>query len=274
MTGKEVFMYIGQPYSSVTGLYYFGARYYDPTIGRFITEDSYEGDDNDPMTLNRYIYGRDNPERYSDPNGHMFVVSTGGGGAVSPTCTADPAACTSVTSSTSSETSVVYADMYYTTYQKVLTTTTTTCFEGYCTSSTATGMTVWSVMNPSEALGTVVESGWPTAIGQCFQGVCGAATVAGGASLVAVGSGYAAGGAIAAGTATTSVSFFTGGVVLIGGIAFSAGFSIGYVIRHGTSSTPQGAWDAFVTPLSYLASLLEPHPEPPEPSIYGSYIVR
>ena len=29
MTGKEEFMYIGQPYSSVTGLYYFGARYYD-----------------------------------------------------------------------------------------------------------------------------------------------------------------------------------------------------------------------------------------------------
>jgi RHS repeat-associated protein len=93
MTGKEVFMYTGQPYSSVTGLYYFGARYYDPTIGRFITEDSYEGDDNDPMTLNRYIYGRDNPERYSDPNGHWYVVSTGGGGAVSPTCTGSPDAC-------------------------------------------------------------------------------------------------------------------------------------------------------------------------------------
>ena len=25
----------------------------------------------DPMTLDRYIYGRDNPERYTDPNGHM-----------------------------------------------------------------------------------------------------------------------------------------------------------------------------------------------------------
>ena len=92
MTGKEVFMYIGQPYSSVTGLYYFGARYYDPTIGRFITEDSYGGDDNDPMTLNRYIYGRDNPERYVDPNGHMLLVAEGGGGSAPP-CNGSPDAC-------------------------------------------------------------------------------------------------------------------------------------------------------------------------------------
>jgi len=55
--------HVGEPGSSVTGLYYFGARYYDPTIGRFITEDSYEGDDNDPMSLNMYMHGRDNPER-------------------------------------------------------------------------------------------------------------------------------------------------------------------------------------------------------------------
>ena len=26
------------------------------------------------MTLNRYAYGRDNPERYTDPNGPKFLV--------------------------------------------------------------------------------------------------------------------------------------------------------------------------------------------------------
>jgi RHS repeat-associated protein len=51
MTGKEVFMYIGQPYSSVTGLYYFGARFYDEATGRFITEDSNTGTQDDPMSL-------------------------------------------------------------------------------------------------------------------------------------------------------------------------------------------------------------------------------
>jgi len=60
-------------------LYYLLARYYDSTIGRFITEDSFAGDENDPMTLNRYIYARDNPERYTDPNGRMFVVETDSG---------------------------------------------------------------------------------------------------------------------------------------------------------------------------------------------------
>jgi len=73
-----VFMYTGKMYDSATGLYYLMARYYDPSTGRFVTEDSYAGDDNDPMTLNRYVYGRDNPERYTDPTGHMFVVETDG----------------------------------------------------------------------------------------------------------------------------------------------------------------------------------------------------
>ncbi|HYA55283.1 MAG TPA: RHS repeat-associated core domain-containing protein, partial [Nitrososphaerales archaeon] len=125
------------------------ARYYDPTIGRFITEDSYGGDDNDPMTLNRYIYGRDNPERYVDPNGHRPLTPNDLGPDLQSMCAADPAACTSVTSSTSSTTSVVSADQYYTTYQKMVTTTTTTCFEGYCTSKTATnGIATWTSMNP------------------------------------------------------------------------------------------------------------------------------
>jgi RHS repeat-associated protein len=72
VNGKEVFMYAGEPYDSVTGLYLFGARYYDPTIGRFIAEDSYGGDDDDPTTLNKYVYAGDNPERYTDPTGHFY----------------------------------------------------------------------------------------------------------------------------------------------------------------------------------------------------------
>ncbi|HEV2225634.1 MAG TPA: RHS repeat-associated core domain-containing protein, partial [Nitrososphaerales archaeon] len=73
VSGKEVFMYTGKPQDSATGLYYFGARYYDPTTGRFVTQDSYAGHMNDPMSLNRYIYARDNPERYVDPTGQMYA---------------------------------------------------------------------------------------------------------------------------------------------------------------------------------------------------------
>jgi RHS repeat-associated protein len=65
-------MYTGKPYDSATSLYYYGARYYDQTTGRFITQDSHRGNLNDPQSLNRYIYGRDNPEKYIDTNGHMY----------------------------------------------------------------------------------------------------------------------------------------------------------------------------------------------------------
>jgi RHS repeat-associated protein len=53
-----------------TGLYYYGARYYDPSISRFITEDSpqYSNNIQDPLSLNRYIYVKNNPETINDPS--------------------------------------------------------------------------------------------------------------------------------------------------------------------------------------------------------------
>ncbi len=53
-----------------TGLYYYGARYYDPTIGRFISADTIVPNPNDPQSLNRYSYCLNNPLRYIDPSGH------------------------------------------------------------------------------------------------------------------------------------------------------------------------------------------------------------
>jgi RHS repeat-associated protein len=80
MTGSETFKYTGKMYDGVTGLYYFNARWYDPSTGRFVTQDSYTGSQNDPMTLNRYVYARDDPERYVDPTGHgMHIMITDGG---------------------------------------------------------------------------------------------------------------------------------------------------------------------------------------------------
>jgi RHS repeat-associated protein len=102
MAGKEVFMYTGKVYNSATGLYYLLARYYDPTIGRFVTEDSYAGDDSDPMTLNRYIYGRDNPERYSDSTGRSFeffideLLYGGGLGSFHSSLSDVPPSCTQI----------------------------------------------------------------------------------------------------------------------------------------------------------------------------------
>ncbi|MDD4910207.1 MAG: SpvB/TcaC N-terminal domain-containing protein [Candidatus Omnitrophica bacterium] len=53
-----------------SGLYYYGARYYDPTIGRFTQADTIVQDSYNPQTLNRYSYCNNNPINLVDPTGH------------------------------------------------------------------------------------------------------------------------------------------------------------------------------------------------------------
>ncbi|MFH1381390.1 MAG: RHS repeat-associated core domain-containing protein [Chloroflexota bacterium] len=60
-----------------TGLYYYGARYYDPTIGRFISPDTIVQKPTNPQTLNRYSYVINNPLRYRDPSGNKILFNTG-----------------------------------------------------------------------------------------------------------------------------------------------------------------------------------------------------
>jgi|GEM_PF-1196244 len=62
--------YAGQMYDSESGLYYLRARYYDPRVGRFISEDTNKGDINNPSSLNLYTYCYNNPLKYVDPSGH------------------------------------------------------------------------------------------------------------------------------------------------------------------------------------------------------------
>jgi RHS repeat-associated protein len=56
-----------------TGLYYYGSRYYDPGIGRFISADTIVSNPADPQSLNRYSYCLNNPLKLIDPSGHMPV---------------------------------------------------------------------------------------------------------------------------------------------------------------------------------------------------------
>ena len=46
---------------------------YDPLIGRFISPDSIVPDWYDPQSLNRYSYCRNNPLKYTDPDGNFAV---------------------------------------------------------------------------------------------------------------------------------------------------------------------------------------------------------
>jgi RHS repeat-associated protein len=56
-----------------TGLYYYNARYYDPTIGRFISPDTVIQSFANPQCFNRYSYCLNNPLKYIDPSGNKSV---------------------------------------------------------------------------------------------------------------------------------------------------------------------------------------------------------
>jgi len=60
-------------YDSTTGLYKFGIRYYDPTLGRWTQQDPLGGSLFDPSTGNRYIYADDDPTNLTDPHGSISV---------------------------------------------------------------------------------------------------------------------------------------------------------------------------------------------------------
>mgnify|MGYP006286640597 CR=1 FL=1 len=69
------YKFTGQKEVASIGLYYYGARYYDPSAGRFITEDTYRGELNNPQSQNLYVYVMNNPLKYVDPSGHRVTLT-------------------------------------------------------------------------------------------------------------------------------------------------------------------------------------------------------
>jgi RHS repeat-associated protein len=65
--------FAGKPYDSATGLSYMGARYYQPSIGRFMAIDPRGFDDKNVHSFNRYAYANNNPYKYVDPDGHSPI---------------------------------------------------------------------------------------------------------------------------------------------------------------------------------------------------------
>ena len=72
--------YTGQIADDETGLLYYGGRYYDPQLGRFIQPDPTVPDPTDSQSLNRYSYCRNNPLNATDPSGYETVDTYGDGG--------------------------------------------------------------------------------------------------------------------------------------------------------------------------------------------------
>ena len=51
-------------------LYDYGARFYSPALGRFLSPDTIVPEPGNPQSLNRYSYTLNNPVKYRDPSGH------------------------------------------------------------------------------------------------------------------------------------------------------------------------------------------------------------
>ncbi|TYQ14731.1 UNVERIFIED_CONTAM: RHS repeat-associated protein [Acetivibrio alkalicellulosi] len=68
------FRYCGEYFDEETGTIYLRARYYNPRVGRFISEDSYWGSATDPLSLNLYTYCANNPVFYIDPSGFDAII--------------------------------------------------------------------------------------------------------------------------------------------------------------------------------------------------------
>jgi len=64
-------------YDTETSLYKMGARYYQPDVGRWLTRDSYKGEQEDPQSQNRYVYVKNNPLKYADPSGREPITIGG-----------------------------------------------------------------------------------------------------------------------------------------------------------------------------------------------------
>ena len=80
----NTYTYTSRELDFESGLYYYRARYYDPFIGRFLSEDSVSGFIELPLTLHKYLYCYDNPINYTDPNGELasFVIAVIIGGII------------------------------------------------------------------------------------------------------------------------------------------------------------------------------------------------
>ena len=80
-------LFTGQLFDEALGLYYYGARWYDPYIASYSSPDSVVPDPGNPQALNRYSYVLNNPLKYVDCNGHFPILPillaaavVGGGG--------------------------------------------------------------------------------------------------------------------------------------------------------------------------------------------------
>jgi RHS repeat-associated protein len=71
------YTYTGQKSDSYINLMWYGSRWFDPELGRFIQADSIVPNVFNPLDLDRYQYVRSNPVNFNDPSGHKACSNDG-----------------------------------------------------------------------------------------------------------------------------------------------------------------------------------------------------
>jgi len=74
ITTQNSFGFHSEYKDPTTGLVYLRARWYEPREGRFLCKDEFEGTQEQPMTLNKYLGFSDNPVNLTDPSGNFSVM--------------------------------------------------------------------------------------------------------------------------------------------------------------------------------------------------------
>jgi RHS repeat-associated protein len=72
-------LFTGQREITGLGIYHYGARFYSPKLGRFLSADTIVPGYANPQNLNRFSYVINNPLRYTDPSGHAVACGSDAG---------------------------------------------------------------------------------------------------------------------------------------------------------------------------------------------------
>jgi RHS repeat-associated protein len=68
------YLFAGEQHDPALSLYHNRARYLNTTTGRFWSMDTEEGDDENPLSLHKYLYAGLNPANRIDPSGHDDIA--------------------------------------------------------------------------------------------------------------------------------------------------------------------------------------------------------
>ncbi|MBF7073948.1 hypothetical protein ISG33_11110 [Glaciecola sp. MH2013] len=71
------YLYTGEQYDAQLDNYYLRASYYNQGVGRFTQMGEFGGWENNPISLNKYLYGHSDPINHIDPSGYLSLRELG-----------------------------------------------------------------------------------------------------------------------------------------------------------------------------------------------------